>query len=405
MSERLSNYGYVALKPEATPGVLAGTPALYAPIYSEELMTAENFVENNPIIGVNWKRYQVLPGLRAHKGTLQVMAEPNTGAHWHNMLMVKGAPSGSGPYTHPMTFPTAATQSLPKSYSMDIGLGSQVVRFLGVAAGDIAPTFEENEMRFDVSVSALKAFAGVEIASKSGSGPYTLNLKTIHDPTPTEYLVVGDLIQIFDVSAGVWINAEVDSIVDGDTITVSEDMSAVVAGDWLTLRQATPSYAHLRPFLWSHTHFFFSDTAANALTASATLSNQTRMDEETIWKLLWPFKDEDGEKRSGSQDPAALVRLQADGEFTAKRFFDTPEDMRRFNAIEKRACVIRCYSGDSNEYEMRVTWNNLRLRTTPKPPLATEEVLYSTTEFAPTYDTSDSQAVDVKFINALATIV
>lgn len=396
MAERLANLGYLGLKKETTKGT-AVIPNTYVPMYSEDLTTEINLIRDNPIVGNKFKNYQNVKGLRAHKGSATVLAEPNTAGYLFDALMTKGTTTGGAdPYTHPFTFSPSTN---PKSYTVDISHGSQVSRFFGVELGEISPTFEENEMRLELSMSALGSFIAQPIASVTGSGPYTITLKTTYDAQPTRGLVVTDTIQIWDVSTGAYIACIVDGLTD-TTITVSENVAAGAADDIVTLAPASPSFTLLTPFLWARTEFRFGVDAAAALSAT-----QTRLEQDSSWKVMHEFEDEDGAKRSGSFDPAALVRLQGDAEFNAKIFFDNPEDLRRWAAMEKRACVIRHFADDGAiTHELRVTLNNLKASASPKPASSTEEILYSEIDFSPQYDTTDAQAVDVKVLNAVSTI-
>lgn len=392
MAERHSNLGYIAFKKETTKGT-AVTPNVYVPAYSESLTTAWNHVEDNPIVGNKFKRFAMIPGQRGHTGSITVMGEPNTIGYLFDMLLKKGSTTGSDPYTHPFTL----IASNPNSYTVDISYVSHVVRFMGVEASAITPGWEDNEMRPEINLSALKSFSARTVASKSGSGPYTVVFDTTYDPSPTDGLVVGDLIQFYDVSENAYINAEVDSIASTTSITVSEDVSALGSGDICTLRPATPSFTLATPFLWARTEFRFGADASAALSAT-----HTPLEADSNWNIMHEFEEDEGAKRSGSFDPAALVRMQGDAEFTAKKFFDTPEEMARFNSISKRACVIRHFSGTG--HELRVTLNNLRTREGAQPHLEAENILYSELNLAPVLDTSDGQALDVKVINAVSSI-
>lgn len=394
MAERHSNLGYIAIKKQSAAAT-AVTPDTYLLGYEEDFTTDGHFDEINPIAGQAFKRWDVLRGIRSHGGSFTVQAEPNTAGYLFDMFTNRTATSGSDPYTH--TFKFNSTDS--NYYTLDLGYVSQVVRFWGVAASDITPSFEGNEMRLTVGASALYSWAGREVSTVTGAGPYTITFKTDYVSNPTAGLVVGDLIQLYDVSAVAYINAVVDTIENTTQITVSENVSAGAAGDFVTLRPATPSFTLKPAFTWGNTEFRFADTAANALTAT-----HTPLEPDSAWHLMHEFEDPEGAKRSGSHDPAALVRMQGDAELNIKKYFDTPLDLEYFNALTKRACVIRHFSYDgSNTYELRVTLNNLTLQN-PQPHLATEEILYSELALLPQYDTSDTQAVDIKVLNAVSTI-
>lgn len=393
MAERLGNLGYLAIKKETTKGT-AVTPNVYIPLYEESLTTEPNLVEDNPIVGDKFKRYQVLKGNRAHKGEFTVMGEANTAGYVFDMLLDKGTTTGSDPYTHPFTLAT----SDPNAYTVDISTGHIVQRFIGVEASKIEPTWQDGEMQLKVSVSARKSWQGREVSSTSGTTPTTITFKTDYDASPTTGLVVGDLIQLYDVSLDAYVNAVVDAIPTSTTIEVSEDLTAGASGDFVTLRPGTPSFTLRAPFLFGNTEFRFGADAAAAVSAT-----HTPLEEDSSWAIIHEFNNEDGEHRSGAFDPDSLARKQGDAEFTVKKFFDDPDELTRFNAISKRACVIRHFT-EGSTYELRITLNNLKLKNNPKPMLKTEEILYSEMEYAPVLDTSDGQGMSVTVLNAVSTI-
>lgn len=388
MSERSANLGYAALKKQ-TDASTPITPDVYVPYYKQSLNTDIHMIEDNPIYGSKFKDYTLLQGQRSHGGSITVMAEPNTAAHWLNMLLTKGTTTGAGPYTHPFTLTGDSAY-----YTLDLSFGHHVVRFFGVAASKLAPSFEDGEMQFELDLSALGSFYGREIASVSTN---TLTLKTDYDPEPTKGLVASDLVTIRKAD-GTLITTTVTSIT-ATTVLVASAGSGVADGDMIYLRPATPSFTLLTPFLWPRTQFTFAADAATALTNSATASNQTRLDDGTEINITHNFEDDEGSKRSGAFDPASLVRTIGDVELKIKKFFDTPEEIKYWNALTKRAVVMRSYSGSG--YELRVTINNMKSKTND---MATESegVAYHEVDYGTQYDGSDGQGFDVKVINNVA---
>lgn len=392
MAERYANLGYMAMKPEATEGV-AVTPTLYLPIYSSSMLTNMNRQGLEPVVGQKFLRYLAVQGQRSHTGEVTSVAEPNTAGHLFNMLLTKGAPSGSDPYTHPFTL--SATK--PATYTIDQSYGNMVFRFIGVQASKIAPGFEDNEMRLVTTMSALKSFTVRELSgTPTGTNPYTIVLKTDYDPSPTTGLVVGDTMQLYKAD-GTTINFAVASIVDGTSITTTTDVTGAASGDFIYIRPATPSYSLKTPFLWSRTEFRLGATASAALSAT-----HTPMEPDSAWGLMHNFNEEEGEKRSGSYDPAALARKGGDYELKLKRFFDTPDQVNRWAAGTKRACVVRHFS--ETGYELRVTLNNFKLSDGGVPPLESDSIVYHEFEAMPEYDGSDGQGFDVKVLSGLSTI-
>jgi hypothetical protein len=393
VAERLANLGYLALVKEVTIGTPL-VPTDFVPYYKESISTMWNLVDDNPIAGVKFARLQVLPGTRDHKGDFEVMAEPNTAARFFDMLLTQGTGSGAGPYTYPFTL-SAATN--PKSYTVDISSGNQVFRFWGVQASKISPSWDKSEMHLNVSVSALGSFMGRGIATVATT---TLTLDTLYDPAPNKGLVVGDLVRIYKSSTGATLDTTIATVnVDGITVTLGASAAAFAAGDTISLRPQTPTYNNLTPFLWPKTQFCFGATAAAALSAT-----QVRLETGSNWEVHHKFESDTGADRSGSFDPAALIRTQGDAVFKIKKFFDTTEDVQQFLAINKSACVIRHFSGANNQYELRVTLNDLRVKQGVDPKGDTGKILYSEIEFSPVQSASDGQALDVKLINNLSTV-
>jgi len=387
-TERLANLGYMAIKKETTKGT-AVTPTVFLPIYSSTLTTAMNLDEDNPVMGNKAIRWQVVPGMRDHQGEIKVLAEPNTAGYMADMILAKGTTTGSDPYTHPFTL--ASTN--PNSYTVDISTGSMVQRYAGVEASEMGIEFDANKMVFNMKISALKSFSVREISSVVGA---VVTFKTNYDPSPTDGLVASDIVRIKDVSAGTTQDFTISTIDSTTAITLNASPTGIVSGDLFYIRPASaPTYTMATPFTWSRTEFRFGDDASTALSAT-----QTRIDEGG-WKIMHNFEDEAGAKRSGSYDPAALVRTQGDVELNIKQFFDTPEDMNKFFTTTKKALVVRSFSGTG--HEIRLTINNFKFSEYPTN-INTSEIVYAETVLMPTYDTSDSQMFDLKVINAVATI-
>jgi len=459
--EWVGNLGYAAFSTEVTPGT-AVTPTVFTLLDNETLTTAYNLEDQTPVAGLPIETFQVLPGLRDHKGDIEIVAEPNTAAQVVDMLLTRGtvlanytftvtsanatigatytnngvtftvvativsattllmtssgAPTASGTLTNAtgsgdatITFSLAVNTTdqwpftlnglvKPNSKTVDLSLGNVVKRFVGVQASKLVPVFSKNQLNLKVSVSALGSFQGAVVASVSGSGPYTVVFDTTYDTNPTGKLVMGDLIRGYHSGSAV-IDGTIATIVDAKTITTVANMSTLVAGDMVHLRPATPSFTLLTPFLWSNTQFCFGATASAALSAA-----QTRLEQSSAWEIDYPFESDSGSQRSGNADPAALIRTVAKSAFNVKKFFDTPDDVINFNNQNKTACVTRhfAYSG-SNTYELRVTLNSLKT-TDPLPKIKSKAVNYSDIKYMTQYDQSDAQEFDIKVINGTPTL-
>lgn len=393
MAEQLSNIkGYVAVKEQ----VAAGTPVIpdvFAPLYEEDLFTEMNLEDDTAIVGNKAARWTSRPGFRSHMGPITVLAEPNTAAYFMGMLYKRGSVSGGGPYTWPFT-----PEDLALPYTVEVQRGNAAFRIWDVKAKSIKPTFNDNTMRFEIELAGLGSFTVREVASISGSGTYTITFKTTYDQNPTKGLVAGDVMTFYDVSAGTSTSFTVASVASETTITTTTNLATLADGDLVYLRGRTPSYTVLTPFSLAKTEFCFGVDASTALSAT-----QTRLETDSEYSLMHNFQNDGGEQRSGSFDPAAIVHTLVDAEFKAKRYFDDLTDYNRFVTVAKRACVIRHYAGESNEYELRVTLNNLKASVS-KPPLRSGEIIYNEIEFKPEHDDSDGQILDVKVLNNLGSL-
>lgn len=388
MATRLSNLGYMAVKKQ-TDKDIAVTPTVYVPLYKESLATAVNLDVDGPIAGNKMATFQHIQGQRHHTGEVQVLAEPTTAGYLFDMLLKKGSTTDANPlYTHPFTLDPATD---PNAYTVDICKGQVVFRFIGVEAYQITHEFSDNKMLFNLSVSARKSFIVREISSVVGA---VVTLKTNYDPSPTTGLVIGDIVRILKADG-----TEVDKViltVDSATQVTLSASATGSDGDLFYLRAATPSFSLVTPFLWSRTEFRFGADAAAALSAT-----HTPMQQGSAWTLQHNFEENEGAKRSGSFDPAELVRAQGDAELAAKLKFDVPNDLNRFLTNQKRACVIRHFSGTT--HELRITLNDLHLIEDPIE-LNTGEIIYAEGKFKPQYSTGDGQGFDVKVLNNVATI-
>ncbi|MFD4554409.1 hypothetical protein ACFWP5_08775 [Streptomyces sp. NPDC058469] len=386
-----SDLGYIAFGKQ-TSALVAVTPGSYVPAYDETLTTDLNYDEDQSIYGAKFARLQSIQGQRSHTGDITVLAEPNTTAQIIDMLLTRGSVTGSDPYTWPFTL--SATD--PNFYTMDISNGFSVVRFFGVGASKLTPMFEKNMMRHKVSVSALGAFAGREIASVSTT---TLTLSTAYDAAPTTGLVVGDLVKCVKASDNSTTNFTISSLT-ATTVVLNATAAAYASGDMLVLRPATVSLPALynMPFTWARTQFCYGATASAALSAT-----QTQAEQGSTWTASHNFKDDKGEHRSGTLDPAALLRTRGDLEVKVDLIFTGPDQANTFTGYKTGALVIRCFAGAGNIYELRLTLNSIRVKKGgDKPQLKSGEHEYYSLEYAADYNSGDGQAWDLKVINKLA---
>jgi hypothetical protein len=396
MAERIGNLGYFGLVKEVAKGTPL-VPTDFVPIYDESMDTDGQFIDQQPVYGNKAKTYNTVPGQRKHGGDVTILAEPNVTARLVDSLLTKASTAGGGPYTH--VFGLSATQN-PNSYTVDISLGNVVKRFWGVEASKIVPAWDKNEMRLKVSLSALGSFRSRDIATVVTTTLTLADPKGIYNGAPNKGLVVGDLVRIYKSSTGATLDTTIASVnVDGITVTLGASAAAFAAGDTIQLRPATPSFTLLDSFLWSRTRFCFGATASAALSAA-----HTPVENGSSFELSHDFNNDDGEMRSGSFDPAALVRKTGDANLKVKKYFDTTEDLQNFQNLTKTACVIRCYAGSTGQYELRVTLNNLKTDGKITPGIKADEVEYTELDYHINYDQSDAAAFGVTVINNLSAI-
>ena len=391
-TERLANLGYLAIKKQ-TNDVTPITPDFFIPAYETTLSTDANFQDQDPIYGNKYKKFNTIRGTRSHKGDVTVLGEPNSAARLFDNLLTKGTTTGTGPYTTEFTLgPDSAV------YTYDISTGNIVVRYVGVKASSFAPEWNKNEMQLKLGVSALAAFAGRELsAAPTGTGPYTVTLKTDYDSNPTYGLVDGDLIRFYKASDGTTIDAVVASVVDGTSITTTTDVSTLAAGDMVYLRPATAVFNLLETFNWGKTEFHFG---ANLTAAAAAV--QTRIERGSTWEVTHDFEDSDGAGRSGGFDPARLVRSTGDASFTVKRFFDTPEDIQKWNNLSSTSAVVKHLAGASNEYGLQVEFERLFTDGKVTPELKSGDILYSEKKMHVDYSNSAGRAYRILVTHGLS---
>lgn len=391
--ERNASLGYIAVIKQASKLVVAGVPNIYLPIYQADINTNANFQSQNPIIGNKFARRSTLRGQREHTGSILVEGEPNTCKIMANMFMSKGSESTSGSM---ITTPFTLSKTVdPIYYTADISYVTHVVRYVGMACSEIKEDWQDNELRLNCKVSALKVWDGREVDSVALQ---VITFKTDYDPSPTTGLFTGDTLQIYRAATDTYINCVVSAVTNATQITVTGTLTGAVGGDMVTIKPASaPSYAVLPTFTFANTEFRFAVDAATALTAV-----HTPLEQDSSVTLMHPFNDEKGEKRSGSYDPASLVRMLGDYEFTAKKYFDTPIDMLQYSNMAKRACVVRHFSYSGvNTYEMRLTFNNMT-QDNPRPSLKSDEVLYSEIKNTGNYDATDVAGMGLTVIAGIS---
>lgn len=388
MAEQLGNLGYLMIKKETTKGTPV-TPTIGIPIFSESLNINMNLEDVDPIVGIKSARYAVLKGQRDYSGEVTVLGDPNIVGYFLDMLYTKTSTTGAGPYTHVFNLSTTTN---PNSYTFDFAKGQAVFRFWGVEAREMGIDFADNQARFPVQVTALGSFTVREIASVSTN---VLTLKTDYDDNPTKGLIASDLVRLY-LANGTTVDTTVSSLTS-TTVTVGS-AAGVTAGDLISLRKQTPTYSLAGYLQWAKTEFRFGATAAAALSAT-----HTPAESGSGWILKHMMNPDEGAKRSGSYDPVSVIRGLGDAELKTRVFFDSLDEQNRFLSGLKRACVVRHFTGASNQYELRTTFNNIVQGENPVN-LQTNEILFNDINWRSQYDTSDAQQFAVTVINGVSAI-
>ncbi|MFA6048279.1 MAG: hypothetical protein WC737_05740 [Parcubacteria group bacterium] len=399
--DRLANIGYLLIGKETTKGTPV-IPTVAIPMYEESLSTNINLDMDSPIMGNRFARYFNFKGQRDHQGTIKVLCEPKTLPHFLNMLLKKGTTTVSGSvYTHPFTLDNDTPVS--KSYTIEILKGDVVFRYSGVEISKIAPIFEENTLKLELTVSALSQFSVAPISTASGSAANNVTLATDYDDAPNKGIVAGDtlvLVKVTGATSDTYEEVVVSAVnANGTQITTGAIVGTYAAGDYCYIKKQTPTYTLGEPLKWSGTQFRFGATAAAALTAI-----QENVEKGSSFEIIHEFEAPEGAKRSGSVDPAALVRKQGDMTVKIKKSFNDYKEYERFISISKRALVIRILGAiisGSDRNELRITINNMKLKTSPVP-LTTGEIIYLDQDYSPQFDASDAQGMAVTVINDVA---
>lgn len=379
---------HIALNPlglaKQTGPLTVATPTVFAPYYSTSMASDPNLTADTPASGSKFKTFQTTQSVRKHGGTVTVMAEPNTAARWFDMLATKSSTTGAGPYTH--TFGADANTD-PNFYTMDLLVGSQVIRYFGVAASKLVIGWQGEKMQFQPTLSALGSFYGREIASVSTT---TIVLKTDYDPNASLGLVVGDLVRVVKTDGSSKLDTTIASInADGVTVVLGASAAAFATGDMLVLRPQSVALSLITPFILPKTHYFFAADSTTALTNSATATNQTQLETGMTLEIMHDFTANDGEKRSGSFDPASLVRGRYGAALKTKQYLDATVGIKNWNAMNKQAFLMRSYAGSTNQYELRVGLNDIRIKS-KLTPLTPGGIVFQEDDFIPNYDQNDA---------------
>lgn len=396
MPGKIGDLGYCIIGKQSSDDV-AVTPGTAVPLVSKDIFSELNHDDQVSIIGNRSLRQALIPGQRGHQGSMECLAEPNSLVYLLSMLMKRGTVSGADPYTHPFTVDEPA-----ESWTIEYDVNSVVQRYWGVKAGNMSVSFDSNKMHVNMDVSALGSFITREIESVTGSStPWTINLKTNYDPSPTKGLVADDIMSGFDVSDGTKTDFTVASVVDATSITTTTDVSALEAGDIIYLRPQTITKSFADPFTFARTEFRFGASAAAALSAAA-LPGRNGSD----WSIDFPFTDDAGDLSSGSYDPIALYKGLADMEINFITTFmrsaaEGPQDLNRYLTTAGRSLVLRHFSGA--DHELRITIDEVYFRENPIN-ITSGELVISEGVLVPAHNDSNDRLFEISLINGVSSV-
>jgi hypothetical protein len=77
--------------------------------------------------------------------------------------------------------------------------------------------------------------------------------------------------------------------------------------------------------------------------------------------------------------------------------------IKNWNAMYKNAFLMRAFAGSTNQYELRVGLNDIRVKS-KATPLTPGGIIYQEDDFIPNYDSTDQAGWSGMVINNVSTI-
>ena len=394
MPNYLADKSYLAVKPQvaaATPIV----PTIFIPLLSESIRVNPNFSANRAMKGLSWKSDELLKGPRNIEGDLEIWADPDSLAHFINMMYVKTSTSGDAAsgYTHLFDVGEG------KSYSIDIARGIYAQRIYGARGDKLKFTFEDNKMKATLSIKALGQFNSASVAvALTGAGMTTAVLSTNYDLRPTDGLVVGDIVIIGGVELTILtINA------NGTTITFVSTAVTAGVGDPVYLKAQTPSFTDLQePCYAGNSLVGVGADSAAADTAAATRATAIPCYEVGL-ELDNNLLDAPA---SGFTGPAVILNQVKSGTVELTRLFTDPTNFQKWIENIKQAMTIittgRYIKTDlSTSEKLTIKMNKTKLITNEEP-LDVGQYIMDKQKFEMLYDMTDGDSVSITVVNRSA---
>lgn len=394
MPNYLADKSFLAVKPQAD-AVTPITPSIFIPLISESIRVNPNFSANRAMKGLSWKSDELLKGPRQIEGDLEIWADPDSFAHFLNMMYYKTSTAGDAAsgYTH------IFDPGEGKSYSIDIPRGIYAQRIYGARGDKLKFGYEDNKMKATVSIKALGQFYSASLAvALTGASMTTAVLKTDYDLRPTDGLVVGDHVYIGGVDLAILtIN------VNGTTITFASTTVTAAVGDPVFLKAQTPSFTNLQePFYMGNTLVGIGADSAAADTAAAT-----RATASPCYDVSAEFtNDLLDAPASGYTGPASLLNQVKSGTLELTRLFSDPTQFQKWIENVKQAVTIivtgRYIKIDLSTSEKLTFKINKTKLTSNEEPLEVGQYIMDKQKFEMLYDTTDGDSLTVTIINRSA---
>lgn len=386
-----SDQGYLAVKPEGTPGT-AVIPTTFVPLVSETIKIAQNLSTDKRMKGRTWGANDLLRGERTQEGEIVIEADPDNLGHFLNMLIKKGASTGSAPdgFTHPFTVGD------PDSYSIEFNRGAYAQRITGVQASEIRLEFQENRMVVKAQIQGLGQFSVATLGvALSGAGMTSIVFSDKYDREPTKGLAVGDTLVIGTDEVEILTIAA-----DGVTVTFASATLTYSIGEEIHLKAQTPSYTGLRnAFNLGNMLIGLGADETAATSAAGAIATATPAHDFAIVinRNVMTIS------RSGRIDPVAIKRQVLEGHIEMKQLLETADQRQAFLDIDKQALTLivtgEHIKTDFSTFEkLTFKFHNVKLMENPNS-LDIGQYIVDNQKFEVLYDDTDGKAIDVELVN------
>lgn len=389
----LSDNAYLAIKPEATPGV-AVVPTVFVPLVSENMKTVVNHSVDRRMKGANWQGNDVLRGNRMHEGEIVVLADPDMLGHFMNMVMTKGSTTGNGTdgYTHPFTVGDG------DSYTFEIKKGLYAQRFFGCKIDELRIGFQDGQMQLTLSVKAMGQFSVGTLGVALSGSVTSLVLDDEYDIAPNRGLVVGDVINIGGTDITL---TSVNS--NGIGVGFSSTSLTFSVGEQIYLKPLTVSNPTLQDPLYLGNclvGFGADSSAADTAAASRATASPVYDLEITLKKNLF------AKNGTSRLDPVQILPQTPEVEIKLNTLLEDENQRQKFLDRTKQA-VTFIFLGKfiktdfSTQEKFTLKFNKIKMLENENK-LEVGSLIQNEQTFAALYDDSDGAAMSATLINRTA---